>query len=220
MEGVEYNTAGTTAEASSNVVIQNTVATSPAPTIAWQMPAEGGTLIGNVQGPPNCVVDGTNIAKVMFYLNGVWTNTDGNLDNGLGCWIDTTKYKDGSYTVKAVAYNAAGQTATATRSIVINNGGSTPPTSGAPTVSITSPAAGATLSGDATCAASASDTGGSIAKLDFYIDNKAISSDATAPYTCAFNTGSLPNGTHSLLAIATDNSGLKRSAQRTFPVSK
>src|SRR5688572_6771684 len=193
--------------------------TSSAPSVSFTAPAVGGALSGNVQGPPNCVVTGSNIARVMFYLNDVWTNTDGNLDNGLGCWIDTTKYQDGSYTVKAVAYNAAGQTATATRAIVINNGGSTPSTSGAPTVSITSPAAGATLSGDATCAASASDTGGSIAKLDFYIDNKAISSDATAPYTCAFNTAALPNGTHSLLAIATDNSGLKSSAQRSFTVS-
>ena len=91
------------------------------PTIAWQAPSIGGTLTGNVQGPPSCMVDGTNIAKVMFYINGVWTNTDGNLDNGLGCWIDTTKYKDGAYTLRAVAYNAAGQTATTERVIVIQN---------------------------------------------------------------------------------------------------
>ena len=121
LKAVAYNAAGTTTEASRSIVIQNTVATSPAPTIAWQMPAEGGTLSGNVQGPPNCVVDGTNIAKVMFYLNGVWTNTDGNLDNGLGCWIDTTQVANGAYTLSAVAYNAAGQTATATRGIVIQN---------------------------------------------------------------------------------------------------
>jgi hypothetical protein len=86
-------------------------------------------------------------------------------------------------------------------------------------VSITSPAAGATLKGDATCAASASDTGGSIARVSFYIDNKSISSDTASPYTCAFNTQSLAKGTHTLLAIATDNSGLTSSAQRSFNVS-
>ena len=97
------------------------------PSVAFTAPAEGGTLSGNVQGPPNCVVTGTNIARVMFYLNGVWTNTDGNPDNGLGCWIDTTRYPNGSYTVTAVAYNSQGQTASAARGIVIDNGGSAPP---------------------------------------------------------------------------------------------
>src|SRR5690606_512252 len=93
-----------------------------APTVAFTAPAEGGTLSGNVQGPPHCIVTGTNIRRVMFYINGQWTNTDGNLSNGLGCWIDTTKYRDGSYTLTAVAYDSAGATATARRSIVIRNG--------------------------------------------------------------------------------------------------
>jgi hypothetical protein len=96
------------------------------PTVSFTAPAEGGTLSGNVQGPPHCIVQGSNIVRVEFYLNGVWTNTDGNLDNGLGCWIDTTTRANGTYTVKAIAYNAAGQISTATRSIVIyNEGGGT-----------------------------------------------------------------------------------------------
>ena len=222
LKAVAYNSSGGSTTITRAVSIQNGTSgggtPSGAPTISFTAPAVGGTLSGNVQGPPNCVVTGSNIARVMFYLNDTWTNTDGNLDNGLGCWIDTTKYQDGSYTVKAVAYNSAGQTATATRAIQIKNGTSSGGTSGAPTVAITSPAAGATLTGDATCAASASDTGGSIAKVDFYIDNKSVASDATAPYTCAFNSASLANGTHNLMAIATDNSGLKTSTQRSFNV--
>ena len=99
---------------------------SAAPTIAFTAPAVGGALKGNVQGPPNCIVQGSDIDHVMFYLNGAWTNTDGNLSNGLGCWIDTTKYRDGDYTLKAVAYNARGETATATRAIKIQNAAPTP----------------------------------------------------------------------------------------------
>jgi hypothetical protein len=98
------------------------------PTVAFTAPAEGGTLSGNVQGPPNCVVTGSNIARVEFFLNGVWTNTDGNVDNGLGCWIDTTRYPNGSYTVRAVAYSQQGETASATRGIVIDNAAAPPPT--------------------------------------------------------------------------------------------
>jgi hypothetical protein len=97
------------------------------PTVYFTAPAEGGALSGNVQGPPHCVVGGSNIVRVMFYLNGVWTNTDGNPDNGLGCWIDTTRYPNGSYTVTAVAYNQQGQSATAARGIVIQNASSPPP---------------------------------------------------------------------------------------------
>jgi hypothetical protein len=218
LKAVAYNSSGASTTITRSVTVQNGTATT-GPTIAFTAPAEGGTLSGNVQGPPNCVVTGSNIARVMFYLNDAWTNTDGNLDNGLGCWMDTTKYANGTYTVKAVAYDSAGRTATATRSIKIQNGTSSGGTSGAPTVAITSPAAGATLSGDATCAATASDTGGSIARVDFLIDNKNIAGDTGSPYTCAFNSASLTNGTHTLMAIATDNSGLKTSVQRTFNVS-
>ena len=104
-----------------------TQSSKKAPTIAFTAPAEGGTLTGNIQGPPHCVVTGTNIVRVMFYLDGVWTNTDGNPDNGLGCWMDTTRYPNGSYTVTAVAYNQQGQTATAARGIVIENAAPPPP---------------------------------------------------------------------------------------------
>src|SRR3954465_1174134 len=154
VKAVGYDAAGATATATRSIKIQNgttTGGTGTAPTLAWQMPAEGGTLSGIVQGAPKCIVTGTNLTKVAFYLNGVLTNTDGNLDNGLGCWMDTTKYANGTYTVKAVGYNAAGATATASRTIVINNSGSTggTTTNAAPTVSLTAPAAGATLSGTA-----------------------------------------------------------------------
>ncbi len=220
LKAVAYNSSGASTTITRSVTVQNGTSSTPTtgPTISFTAPAEGGTLSGNVQGPPNCVVQGSNIARVMFYLNDAWTNTDGNLSNGLGCWIDTTKFANGTYTVKAVAYDSAGKTATTTRSVRIENGTSSGGTSGAPTVAITSPAAGATLSGDGSCAASASDTGGSIARVDFLIDNKNIASDTGSPYTCAFNTASLTNGSHVLTAIATDNSGLKATVQRSFNV--
>src|SRR3954471_7182283 len=148
VKAVGYDAAGATVTASRGIKIQNGTTTGgTAPTLAFQMPAEGGTLSGYVQGPPKCVVTGTNLVKVAFYVNGVLTNTDGNLTNGLGCWIDTTKYTNGTYTVKAVGYNAAGATVEATRTMVFNNTATT--TNTPPTVSLTAPAAGATLSGTA-----------------------------------------------------------------------
>jgi hypothetical protein len=122
VKAVAYNAAGQTATTERQVRIQNgTVPTNGAPTVAFTAPAVGGALSGNVQGPPYCVVQGQNIARVMFYLNDQWTNTDGNLSNGLGCWIDTRKYRNGTYTLKAVAYNAAGASVATTRQIRIQN---------------------------------------------------------------------------------------------------
>jgi hypothetical protein len=217
VKAVGYDAAGATATASRSIKIQNGTTTSgTAPTLAFQAPAEGGTLSGNVQGPPNCIVTGSNLTKVMFYLNGVLTNTDGNLSNGLGCWIDTTKYPNGSYTVKAVGYNAAGATVTVSRGIKIANGTSSS-TNAAPTVSLTSPAAGATLSGTAACAATASDDKG-VSSVAFALNGTAITTDSTSPYTCSLDTTKFPNGSYNLTAKAVDASGASATATRTVSI--
>jgi len=76
-----------------------------------------------------------------------------------------------------------------------------------PTVSITSPAngtvfaAGSTVTVDAT----AQDSDGSVAKVDFYRDGVLAGTDTTAPYSLPL-TG-LTSGTHVLTAVATDNAG-------------
>ena len=204
--------AGAVTTAQRSVTIENVTSTpTTGPTVSWKAPAEGGALSGNVQGPPNCVVDGANIAKVMFYINGAWTNTDGNLDNGLGCWIDTTKYKDGAYTLKAVAYNAAGQTAGAERSIMIHNAAPNTP----PTVSFKAPTAGATLSGSVngtTCEASATDDK-AVSKVDFYVGKTLASTKTATPWQCAIDTTKFSDGPYTLMAVATDSEGASATAQ-------
>ncbi|MGQ0544183.1 MAG: heparin lyase I family protein, partial [Betaproteobacteria bacterium] len=193
--------------------IANGTSAASGPTVQFTAPAEGGALSGNVQGPPNCVVTGSNIARVMFYLNDAWTNTDGNLDNGLGCWIDATKYPDGSYTVKAVAYDAAGRTATATRGIVIKNAAAQ---NVPPSVSFKAPTSGATLKGlvnSTTCEAAASDGDGSVQKVDFYLGTAFVNSKTAAPWQCNLDTTKFQDGAHTLMAVATDNLGASASTQ-------
>jgi hypothetical protein len=237
LKAVAYNAAGQTATATRSIVIQNAVVSTPtptptptptsgAPTVAFTAPAAGGVLKGNVQGPPNCTVQGANIARVMFYINDVWTNTDGNLTNGLGCWIDTTKYRDGTYTLKAVAYNAAGQTATVTHPVTIRNSTTSTPTptptttNKAPTVSFVAPAAGATISGQinsTTCAVNAADDK-AVSKVDFYVGQTLVSSKTAAPWQCAIDTTKFANGTHTLMAVARDAEGLSATTQRSVTV--
>jgi hypothetical protein len=82
-----------------------------------------------------------------------------------------------------------------------------PPDTTPPTVGITSPAAGTTLTGSVQVAASATDNVG-VARVDFYRDSGVlIGSSTSAPYAVTWNTSSVPSGAHSLYARAVDAAG-------------
>jgi Concanavalin A-like lectin/glucanases superfamily/Domain of unknown function (DUF1929)/Bacterial Ig domain/Galactose oxidase, central domain len=76
-----------------------------------------------------------------------------------------------------------------------------------PTVAITSPGAGATVSGTVTVTATASDNVG-VAGVRFMVDGTNIGEeDTTEPYAISWNTTSTPNGSRVLRAIARDAGG-------------
>jgi hypothetical protein len=76
-----------------------------------------------------------------------------------------------------------------------------------PVVSITSPANGAVYNAPAlvVMSASASDSNGSIQKIDFYNGSNLLTSVTTLPYNWTLN--NVPAGTYTLRAVATDNRG-------------
>lgn len=82
------------------------------------------------------------------------------------------------------------------------------PANTAPTVSLTSPAASTTFTAPATITltASATDSDGSISKVEFYNGATLLGSAAAAPYS--FTWSNAAAGTYSLTAKATDNLGL------------
>jgi hypothetical protein len=76
-----------------------------------------------------------------------------------------------------------------------------------PTVSVTTPAAGATVSGVVTIAANASDDVG-VAGVQFQLDGSPLGAEATvAPYAVSWNTTAASQGTHTLTALARDAAG-------------
>ncbi|MDY7229090.1 chitinase [Hyalangium rubrum] len=83
---------------------------------------------------------------------------------------------------------------------------------GAPTVSLTSPGNGATFQApaDISLSANASDTGGSITKVDFFANGSFVGTDSSSPYQIAW-TG-VAAGAYALTAVATDNSGLSTTS--------
>jgi regulation of enolase protein 1 (concanavalin A-like superfamily) len=109
----------------------------------------------------------------------------------------------------AVTSRSTGTLATGTFSNVLVR---TPSGNQAPSVSLTAPAAGATFTAPANIAltASASDSDGSIAKVDFYRGSTLIGSDSTSPYSVTW-TGA-PAGSYTLTAVATDDDGATRTS--------
>ncbi len=75
-----------------------------------------------------------------------------------------------------------------------------------PTVNITTPVSGATISGQVKVVASATDNVG-LAKVEFLVDGAVKHADTTAPYEYLFDSLSLPNGSHGLQARAYDAAG-------------
>ena len=98
-----------------------------------------------------------------------------------------------------------------------SGGGSTPPS-----VAITAPVSGATVSGTVSVSASATDPNG-IANVQFLLDGNDLGSALTqAPYSVSWNTSNVTPGTHTLTAMATDSLGLSSESSPvtiTIPAS-
>ncbi len=76
------------------------------------------------------------------------------------------------------------------------------------TVSINTPTNGGTVSGNTNVTATASESGGTIVKVQFELDGQALgAADTTNPYSTTWNTATTTNGSHALTAVATDGSG-------------
>jgi hypothetical protein len=89
-----------------------------------------------------------------------------------------------------------------------------------PTVSITSPTSGATVSGTITVRATASDNRG-VAGVQFRVDGAdGGAEDTTAPYSISWDTTTVSNGSHPITAVARDAAGNRStSAPVTVTVS-
>ncbi|WP_053226918.1 LamG-like jellyroll fold domain-containing protein [Solirubrobacter soli] len=108
-----------------------------------------------------------------------------------------------SYPLGVEAFDAAGNASTRTALTASTGACDTTP----PSVSITTPASGATVSGSATINATASD-GDSVAGVQFKVDGANIGSeDTSAPYSVVWDASTIALGPHTLTAVARDPSG-------------
>ena len=88
-----------------------------------------------------------------------------------------------------------------------------------PRVSVTAPSAGAKLSGTATLSASASDNIG-VTRVTWYVDGTQVATDTSAPWSQPWNSATVADGGHSVVARAQDAAGnVGTSASVSFTVA-
>ncbi len=175
------------------------------PSVSLTAPTNGATVSGTVTVSASAT-DNVGIAKVEFSIDNTLVGTDTASPFTYG-W-NTAAATNGAHTLKAKAYDAAGNTATSSTLSVTVTGGISDTT--APTVSITFPTANATVAGAIDIAATASDDFG-VTKVEFLIDGvvvgQGVSSQQAGPYTFNWNTTTYARGVHSLQARAHDAAG-------------
>ncbi len=191
LSAVARNSAGVTATSSISVTVNNQV---PAPTVSMTAPANGATVSGTL----SITASATNSLGVQFKIDGVNLGSEDTASPYSVSW-DSTSVLNGSHTLSAVARNVAGITATSTVTVNVNN--QIP----APTVAITSPADGATISGTIGITASATNTVG----VQFKVDGVNFGiEDTSSPYSINWDSTSVADGSHSISAVARNSAGV------------
>ncbi|MGD8585295.1 MAG: Ig-like domain-containing protein, partial [Chloroflexota bacterium] len=128
-------------------------------------------------------------------------------------------YSDGSHTVSATATDTANQTGSDSVSVTVDNV-DTPPS-----VTITNPANGATVSSSVNVTADASDDNG-VTQVEFFVDGISIGIDSNGGdgWSTSWDTASYSDGSHTVSATATDtasqtgNDSIAVSVDNTTPV--
>jgi hypothetical protein len=91
--------------------------------VAWQTPSAGATVKGNLDGGSSCLAnasDDRGVTSVVFKVDGATANTEASAP--WNCHIDTTKLSDGTHTLTETAYDAAGNSRSASITVTVANG--------------------------------------------------------------------------------------------------
>ncbi len=172
-----------------------TVISNVPPTVSITSPANNAVFTA----PASITIDASAsdsdgaISKVEFFQGSTLLNTDTTAPYSF-TW---TNVPTGTYSLTAKATDNRNAVTTSSAITVISN---VPPT-----VSITSPANNTVFTAPAsiTIDASASDSNGTVSKVEFFQGTTLLNTDTTAPYS--FTWTNVPAGTYSLTAKATDN---------------
>jgi hypothetical protein len=127
---------------------------------------------------------------------------DGAFDDATGVTVQRTYTAPGTVAARLRATDQAGAEGVS-EPVELTIVDETPPT-----VAITAPAAGATVTGTQTVTATAADSGSGVAGVQFQLDGNDLGAeDTTVPYATAWSTTLAAAGLHTLTAVARDTAG-------------
>lgn len=178
------------------------------PAISISTPTNGATVTGRVYMKA-LANDDKGVAKVEFYIDGKLRRTE-YYDPYDYTW-DSSSVAVGPHKILAKAYDTAGKTAQHEITVYVEK--DTAP----PTISISTPANGATVSGSVYMKALASDNV-AIRKVEFYVNGALKKIEYSAPYEYTWDSKAVSNGAYNILAKAYDTSNNTASAEITINV--
>ena len=165
------------------------------PSVSLTSPASGATVRGSTPVRATAT-DNIGVARVDFFDDTTLIGSDA-----------TSPYEvtwatggDGPHTLSAIAFDAAGLTATDGHGVTVDNT--------APVAAVTSPTGG-TVTGTAVLTGEAidPDPGTGVSSVDFRVDGSIVGADSTAPYELAWNSATVANGAHTITVHAVDGAG-------------
>ncbi|OGY26408.1 MAG: hypothetical protein A2Z42_04560 [Candidatus Woykebacteria bacterium RBG_19FT_COMBO_43_10] len=174
------------------VTVDNTV-----PTVSITGPFGGSVVSGTATITATASDSTSGVVKVEFLVNGVvkWQDTTSPYTYS---WT-TTSVSDGSHSIVAKAYDAAGNLSSVSADVIVDNT--------KPSVTVTSPSNGSVVSGDTAINVSAFDSGSNVTRVEFLVDGVVKAQDTAAPYSYIWDTTTYANGSHTLTANAWDAAG-------------
>ena len=183
------------------------------PTVAITAPSAAATVTGSVMITATAG-DNVGVAGVQFKVDGANVGAEVTGISPYSVAWNTTGVANGPHTLTAVARDTSNLTTTSAGVGVTVNNDTTPPT-----VTLTAPAAGATVSGVVTVTATASDNV-AMAGVQFRLDGANLGGEVTgtSPYSMTWNTAAVTNGSHGLTAVARDSANLTTTSA-TVPVT-
>ncbi len=196
LQAIATDNLGNTTTSSS---VSVTVTSGTAPTVSISSPAAGTINVNSTNTiTASATANSGTITGVEFFANGISLGTD-----TVAPYTATfTPIATGTYSLTAVATDTLGNrsTSAAVAMTVVANA--------LPTVSVTAPTSGASVTAGSatTLTATAADSDGTIARVQFFVDGVAVGSpDTTSPYSASWTPARA--GSFTITATAVDNLG-------------
>lgn len=200
-----YNSTGLESAYSNVVRVNETVP----PVVDLAVPSSSATLSGTVSVGVNAQ-DNVGVTKVELYVD----NTLLGAGSSAPCTFtwQTASMSPGQYTLSAKAYDAAGNVGTSEKVVYVAGDTSVPK------VTISAPASSKQVSGIVTVTAGATDNIG-VTSFALYDNSSLIYAANQGNISYNWNTVNAGNGSHTLVAIASDAAGNAGSASVTVNVA-